>query len=634
VGRRMGLAGPGSSTADRSWPVFCAINHNTGCNRRGSETGTKPRKGKMKGKPVTRDSKTATAKKSFLAASKSNRRAFLKSALVAGAAANLPGVSFAVETGITPLSTQNQVPLVTSNCVDTSGNSMSRRSQAYQIRLQAAQQEMQLSPPSHPNNGDECRFANKIGSYSKGLPHNAQGEVDLEAYEIYLNALNTGNAADFEQIPLGCSNGYKLVNPQAGLAFDLEGPDSHCTYMPPAPAFGSDEMNAELVELYWMSLTRDIPFSDYATNPLTIQAAADLTKLGDAFKGPKVNGQVTAATLFRDNLPGALVGPYQAQSQFRFLPIMWGANAIDQRMQTLSPGQDFLTNTDDWLNVQNGCIPAVGPQLDPTPRYIRNGRDDAWWVHADTGNEAALFAALVLLYPLGTDAEGGLIFAPVNPGNPYLRSRNQTGFATFGLPHGITLVAEATTRAAKAVWYQKWFVHRRLRPGAVDQVIRFGADYPANAHKLLQSDAPNLIYQKYGSYLLPQVFPEGSPLHPSYGQGHGVIVGACVTMCKAFFDESFVFPSPVMPSSDGTTLVPYTGSDAGQMTVGGELNKLASNLYQSRNMAGVHYRSDGYQALLLGESVAIGILRDQRKTYNEDFSGFTFTKFDGSTITV
>ena len=170
-----------------------------------------------------------------------------------------------------------------------------------------------------------------------------------------------------------------------------------------------------------------------------------------------------------------------------------------------------------------------------------------------------MFAALILLYPLGTDAEGGLLFAPVNPGNPYLRSKNQTGFATFGLPHGLTLVTEATTRAAKAVWYQKWFVHRRLRPeayaGAVDRVIRFGADYPVNANQLLQSDAPNLIYQKYGSCLLPQVFPEGSLVHPSYGQGHGAVTGACITMCKAFFDESFVFPNPVMPSSDGNGLI-------------------------------------------------------------------------------
>jgi hypothetical protein len=51
-------------------------------------------------------------------------------------------------------------------------------------------------------------------------------------------------------------------------------------------------------------------------------------------------------------------------------------------------------------------------------------------------------------------------------------------------------------------------------------------------------------------------------------------------------------------------------------------------------MAGVHWRSDAKEALLLGERVTISILRDQRRTYNETFNGFTFTRFDGTPITV
>jgi hypothetical protein len=53
-----------------------------------------------------------------------------------------------------------------------------------------------------------------------------------------------------------------------------------------------------------------------------------------------------------------------------------------------------------------------------------------------------------------------------------------------------------------------------------------------------------------------------------------------------------------------------------------------------RNHAGIHWRSDYIDALLLGEAVTISVLRDQRATYTEDFHGFTFTKFDGTTITV
>jgi hypothetical protein len=80
-------------------------------------------------------------------------------------------------------------------------------------------------------------------------------------------------------------------------------------------------------------------------------------------------------------------------------------------------------------------------------------------------------------------------------------------------------------------------------------------------------------------------------------------------------------------------LLPYTGSDSPQITVGNELNNLAANIGVGRNHAGVHWRSDYQASLLLGEAVAISILRDQRGCYNEPLAGLTFTKFDGSRIT-
>ena len=150
---------------------------------------------------------------------------------------------------------------------------------------------------------------------------------------------------------------------------------------------------------------------------------------------------------------------------------------------------------------------------------------------------------------------------------------------------------------------------------------------------------PNLmaaheVFRQFGSYLLPQAFSEGCPLHPSYGAGHATVAGACVTILKAFFNESFVIPEPVIPGPDGHTLRPYTGPGADRLTVGGELNKLAANVALGRDFAGIHWRADYTESVKLGEAVAISILRDQRACYNEAFSGFTFTKFDGTTITI
>src|SRR5262249_21776552 len=109
------------------------------------------------------------------------------------------------------------------------------------------------------------------------------------------------------------------------------------------------------------------------------------------------------------------------------------------------------------------------------------------------------------------------------------------------------------------------------------------------------------------------------------------VAGACVTILKAMFDTSVVIPKPVIPSADGLSLHAYSGPP---LTVEGELNKLAANVAMARNIAGVHWRTDAYYAILLGEFVAISFLRDRTLTYNEQYGGFMFRKFDGTEVTI
>jgi hypothetical protein len=126
-------------------------------------------------------------------------------------------------------------------------------------------------------------------------------------------------------------------------------------------------------------------------------------------------------------------------------------------------------------------------------------------------------------------------------------------------------------------------------------------------------------------------YPEGCPQHPAYPSGHASAAGAAVTVLKWFFDENFVIPNPLTTVDDGSKPVAYTGADAGQITVGGELNKLASNVGFGRVFAGIHWRQDIQQAMLLGEKVAINLLQNQAHLYNENYTGFSFTSFDGKT---
>jgi hypothetical protein len=234
--------------------------------------------------------------------------------------------------------------------------------------------------------------------------------------------------------------------------------------------------------------------------------------------------------------------------------------------------------------------------------------------------------------------------APFDDGNPYTNNPSQMGFGTFGGPHIATVLCEVSTRALKAVWFQKWFVHRRLRPEVhaerIDRTLYHGAGYPVHSEVLdsLSNGARLGGYIPSGNALLPMAFPEGSPTHPAYGAGHATVAGACVTILKAWFKETTrlvdIGLAPLEPAADGLTLHAYTGADAGELTVGGELNKIAANVALGRNTAGVHWRSDATESMKLGEQIAIGILREARTCYNEVFNGFSLTKFDGTTITV
>ena len=319
---------------------------------------------------------------------------------------------------------------------------------------------------------------------------------------------------------------------------------------------------------------------------------------------------------------------------------------------TVVPGVDHLTAFGDWLDVQNGWDRRGQDQLDTSQRrFVRNLRDLGERVHIDNVADMFFNACLILLHEVpgdqlnGTGIIGRDMEFPFDQGNPYLAYTKQAPFATLGAPHALTLVWEQLTRALRAVWFQKWFVHRRLRPeelgGRIDNHLTGRRTYPQINSEILASLQGGELASYFGgqagdrfpSYLLPQQFPEGAPTHPAYGAGHATGSGACATVLKAFFNESTPIENPLVPNAAGTALVAYTGADAGQMTVGSELNKLAGNIAIGRNAAGVHWRSDYDQSLLLGEQVAIGLLQEQSLLLNEP-EFYELTRFDGVTIRI
>lgn len=563
-------------------------------------------------------------------------------------------------------------------------NLFDRRKAAKQLRDDQAQYAYDRPHPDQISNSDESTIVNGagdlsyLGNFNKGFEHDpASGELTaagIDSYNEMLVALNSGLPADFENISMFFNPPErKFVNPQAGLAYDLEGPDALAVTVPPAPNVESAQYSGEMAELYWMMICRDFSFDQFTLGggaPIQIQDALNAAIAGSMnWNGftdlrPHVptdaTGQVTGQTLFRGIAPGCTVGPYI--SQFLLIGneypdstqysggiihnpmdgyIRYGTQVIDQRTIELNAGINFMGAWPEYINIQNGMDPynaGIMNQDTGNTRFILTPRDLANYVHYDALYQAYLNACIILLS----------MSARVDRGNPYLYSDNQDGFGTFGGPHILSLVTEVATRALKVVWQQKWFVHRRLRPeaggGIIESVGNMGNVLPIN-QEIMNAFGAAGNFQNYvmnannvtipaggPTYLLNQVFPEGSPMHPSYGAGHATVAGACTTILKAFFDESMPMNTLYQadPATTGTTLIPVGGV---RSNVGYELNKLAYNIALGRNMAGVHYRSDDQVSLELGEALAIQILQEMKPTYNEN-GFFTLTKFDGTMIKI
>jgi hypothetical protein len=308
-------------------------------------------------------------------------------------------------------------------------------------------------------------------------------------------------------------------------------------------------------------------------------------------------------------------------------------------------GADYLTDPIEYQSVESDFPPSFSLQFDPTYRYARMGRDMAAYTHVDALHQA-YFVACLILAEIGT---------PVNPGNPYVSSRTQHGFGTFGSTQAgpvdaVGTVPEMATRALKAAWFHKWVVNLRQRPEEVGALVhaRLTKQNPMpQAALALHSDLLNsavlpLIHSTYGSYLLPQAFPEGAPTHPCYPTGHGTVGGACIATLKFFFDGGqrirpllqAVGSDVMVPSVDGLSLVPYTGADRDSLTINGELAKLGFNIAIGHGIhAGIHFRSSSLQSLLLGEQVGLAALQDRARSYNEPFT-IHITKFDVTTATI
>ena len=582
-----------------------------------------------------------------------------------------------------------------------------RREQSYRIRVEAAETARRRIHPEHRSNPDEQRYAsaNYAMSFTKGLKHDSDTGLvaNPNHFEAFRKAIDEGFVDSFTlnaPVPAVADQERRRSweAPTAGIVYDLEGPDAQAVTMSPAPQLGSDELAYEMAEVYELALLRDVPltgFSDVDSAEAVRDSVGRLNGLQYSTKGypgrprkTNLGGQVTPGLAFRGSSPAVEIGPYL--SQFLLIgtvnqagnnsvasgKITYGALTVDQCVP-VAKRTDYMTVFDNWLKVQNGVDTQKDAALfEDRCRFITTPRDLATYVHYDALYEAYLNACLILLametpFDHAFDNLSGFPSGrPVFINHPPASSltRQAGGFALYGAPHILTLVTEVATRALKAVLYQKFNTHLRLRPEALAARIEKASTIEKRFPNLGNSfsDLRNAIEktvtqikarnkaQGSGTALLPMAFQEGSPMHPSYGAGHAAVAGACVTVLKAYFDTSAVFAKPKdtgrnpnsprfkrfeqddipaeFVSEQGIEL---RGSNDGPfLTLEGELNKLAANISIGRNMAGVHYFSDYYDSLRMGEEVAIGLLEEQALCYSTDPFILALPTFDGQLLRI
>jgi hypothetical protein len=503
--------------------------------------------------------------------------------------------------------------------------------------------------------------------------------LDKTVYYDFVNAIEHNDQKELEELKTELANpAIKLIDPLASLSGILVGADQCALCLPAPPTLSCKGMGAEMVELYCMAITRDAPFSSYVSDSsiATVLGNTYLNK-SDVLQNMPYNNAYTfnAGNIFRGPNNLETVGPYL--SQLLLYNIKMGSCYMNQkhychplRGNTPTLVMESGRNKTEMIDMQNGnyISPAtfIG-QANLQQRYIYNGRSLANAVYSDPVYMLFTNAALIL----------DSLNAPKNPGLPN-SAINQSFVIGKGPVSVYCSIAEVGGLALKHAWYWKWQVYRKVRP----EVVSLWVDNVKNgtvsntsyslSDVLLNNGILTGSYsitnynddwtgpQFSSSYTLPQVYRDGSPLHPSYPSGHATIAGACCTIMKMMyngstpwnsltFSDTLVRPDlgmssygsnfVVEPTTDGQFAQVYNGNDYANVTVESEINKLATNVAFGRNWAGVHYRSDAVPGMYLGEKVAILYMEDVLSTYvqnNPDgtIPEITFTKFNGSKCTV
>ena len=537
------------------------------------------------------------------------------------------------------------------------------------------------------NNGDINTIPQFVAAYSKCLQHDKQAHVVPTEMKKLLGNIN-GDRNSMQNYlfpaPIAVANPppgvpIPIINPNNMYNVNLFGrhPSSYSHKV--APTFHSDETAGEMVEMYCASLTRDVPFSEYETDPLIAKCCDYLNEL-NVFKGPKENGLVTPKTFLQFTQTGTILpGPRLSQLWYYDIPQNIIGNGAEtdpiqpanggynnmtsnpQKNRWVAPGVDYLWRLDDEFArspiclVQGGYITEGTVAVDSTEpeKYRTTCRDVAASleeisrVFIGQGFMASAYSIIQAI----KFSEGVPIY-----NNPYSPFRNGvynprlafTDYDSLDLSWVPGSVDKSQLDLAQKL---KWS-NMRVRPEAIAiEVQKVKLNDPALPHyyqntQLLDSGVLEDVFEKYQSYFLPMFDVLGCVPEPSYPSGYVMHVGGIMSGFKALFSPEDTIPA-FEPSEDAESLVPILDDHGVQVRLNlfDEIDKYVYNHATSRVSQCVHYRSDIQLALDIGEEVVINHLREHAARYayalpTKPFvpgpkkTGYLFRRFNGTFVDI
>jgi hypothetical protein len=269
-----------------------------------------------------------------------------------------------------------------------------------------------------------------------------------------------------------------------------------------------------MVELYWQSLTRDIPFDGYPASPLIAKAAAELSRLSGLSRSPRRKQHGHA----RQHL--SRFNPWRSERALHLaVPIethSYGFDHVSSTNRVGVPDRDYLTAADQWaldqIRANSGRGRDDGSHAPPLAERSRLRTVGALRLPVPGASERHVESSWTSVLRRSSTA------TPTSSTRP-IRTEFEIGgrMVTFGIVQVAASSVSCVRKRSAPPGTRSGRVHRTLRPdamgGRVHQTLAGKARYP------IHPDLVKLRSGRAGIWQISKLSPAaslcgGEPLGP------------------------------------------------------------------------------------------------------------------------